>query len=182
MISTLKSRFRHEPSDDDAAQVLASMQQNTSELADEIRHLSHELHPGLLQHAGLVTALQVSCAQFEKAYATTVSYAAGDDIEPIDADTALCLYRITQEALRNVVKHAAARQVEVVLTRTSSDDVELSIADDGNGFDLMGARAKPGGLGLVSIDERVRLLGGSVRIETQPRGGTRVRVRIPRLA
>ena len=182
MISSLKARFKSEPADGDAVQVLASMHQHTSELADEIRHLSHELHPGLLQHAGLVTALQVSCAQFEKAHATTVTYAAGDGIEPIDADSALCLYRITQEALRNVVKHASARQVEVVLTRTSSDDVELSIADDGSGFDLLGARARAGGLGLVSIDERVRLLGGHVRIETHPHGGTRVRVRIPRIA
>ena len=122
-----------------------------------------------LQRDGLVTALQVSCAQFEKVHATTVTYAAGDDIEPIDADTALCLYRITQEALRNVVKHAAARQVEVVPTRTSSDDVELSIADDGNGFDLVGARARPGGLGLVSIDERVRSAEGTSDRNTPPR-------------
>ena len=100
------------------------------------------------------------------------------DLGHVDAEAALCLYRIAQEALRNVAKHAEARHVGVALDRTA-DGVELSIADDGNGFDLAATRGQGAGLGLVSIDERVRLLGGSVHVETQPRGGTRVRVRIP---
>ena len=77
-----------------------------------------------------------------------------------------------------MAKHAGARQVGVELVRTT-DGIELTIADDGRGFDLAGTRVKGAGLGLVSIDERVRLLGGRVRIDTQPQGGTTVQVRIP---
>ena len=77
-----------------------------------------------------------------------------------------------------MAKHAGARQVGVELVRTA-DRIELTIADDGKGFDLVGTRVKGAGLGLVSIDERVRLLGGRVRIDTQPQGGTKVQVRIP---
>ena len=78
-----------------------------------------------------------------------------------------------------MAKHADARHVGVALTRTV-DGVQLSIADDGKGFDLAGMRGKGTGLGLVSIDERVRLLRGSVHIETHPHGGTRMQVQIPR--
>ena len=77
-----------------------------------------------------------------------------------------------------MAKHAGARQVRVELVRTA-ERIELTIADDGKGFDLVGMRVKGAGLGLISIDERVRLLGGGVRIDTQPQGGTQVQVRIP---
>ena len=113
-----------------------------------------------------------------------MTYTAGADVEPVDPDPALCLYRIAQEALGNVAKHARATHVEVALTRTP-EGLQLTIADDGHGFDLAGTRARPGGLGLVSIDERVRLLRGGVSIDTHPRGGTRMRILLsvaPRLA
>ena len=89
---------------------------------------------------------------------------------------ALCLYRVAQEALRNMARHAGARQAEAL---TRSDDIlELRIADDGQGFDLAAAR-RHGGLGLISIDERVRLVQGGVQIVTEPRRGTELRVRVP---
>jgi signal transduction histidine kinase len=100
------------------------------------------------------------------------------DTTRTDPDTALCLYRIAQEALRNVAKHADAHHVGVTLT-TTTDGVQLSIVDDGKGFDLTGARGTRAGLGLVSIDERARLPGGSVRIDTKAREGTRLDVQIP---
>ena len=95
----------------------------------------------------------------------------------IPADVALCLYRVAQEALRNMVRHARAGRAEVALTRRD-DILELRIADDGQGFDLAAARWH-GGLGLISIDERVRLVQGGVQIVTEPRRGTELRVRIP---
>ena len=96
----------------------------------------------------------------------------------IGADMTLCLYRIAQEGLRNIAKHANAHHVGVTLTQTA-DGVQLSIFDDGKGFDLAGARAAGRGLGLMSIDERARLLRGRVRFDTQPNQGSRLNVEIP---
>ncbi len=92
-----------------------------------------------------------------------------------DIPTALCLYRVVQEALRNIAKHANARQVHVTVRRVE-DGVQLAVADDGKGFDLAKAREQGGGLGLRSIEERVRLVGGRLSIETAPRMGTTITV------
>ena len=100
------------------------------------------------------------------------------DFESIDSETALCLYRVAQEALHNVVKHAEARQAEVRLIRTD-DNAELTIADDGQGFDVIETRNNGRGLGLVSISERVRLAGGTLSVVAERRKGTQVRVRLP---
>ena len=108
-----------------------------------------------------------------------MTFSAPADVEPIETDAALCLYRVTQEALRNVAKHASARSVAVTLTGTATG-FQLSIGDDGQGFDLDGSRGRGGGLGLVSMDERVRLVRGRMEIRTQPRDGTLIQVQIPR--
>jgi signal transduction histidine kinase len=178
MVSGLQRRLRGRPDDADVVSELATMQRSANALAEQIRHVSHDLHPASLQHLGLVVALRGFCGEFEKLQAVAVTYNANPDIGPVDVEIALCLYRVAQEVLRNVAKHAGARQVGVELVRTA-DRIELTIADDGKGFDLVGTRVKGPGLGLVSIDERVRLLGGRVRIDTQPQGGTQVQVRIP---
>ena len=88
--------------------------------------------------------------------------------------TALCLYRVVQEALRNIAKHADARRVDVTVRRLE-DEVQIVVADDGKGFDLAKARAQDG-LGLRSIEERVRLVGGRLSIETAPHKGTTITV------
>ena len=82
----------------------------------------------------------------------------------------MCLYRVVQEALRNIAKHADARQVHITLRRVE-EEVQLAVADDGKGFDLAKARELGGGLGLRSIEERVRLVGGRLSIDTAPRHG-----------
>jgi signal transduction histidine kinase len=131
----------------------------------------------VLQHAGLVAALQGDCAKFSSQHGIDVTFHADAGLEEIPTDVALCLYRVTQEALRNMARHAGARQAEVALTR-SADTLELRITDDGQGFDLAAAQRR-GGLGLISIDERVRLVQGRVQIVTAPRHGTALRVRVP---
>jgi signal transduction histidine kinase len=178
-ISSIKNRLHRQFPEAEVADSLSSLQQRTFELANEIRHLSHDLHPSRLQHTGLVSALTEVCSDFEKQHLIAVTFSAKPDISPIDAEAALCLYRVTQEALRNVAKHAEAQRVTVTLTDTA-DAVQLSIGDDGKGFDLGSARGKGGGLGLVSMDERVRLLRGHMEIATLPRGGTLMQVQIPR--
>ena len=174
-LSGLKRRLPSEAAE--AQQEVARLQQQTIALSEAIRHLSHELHPGVLQHAGLVAALQGDCAEFGSQHGIDVTFHADAGLEEIPADVALCLYRVAQEALHNMARHAGARQAEVALTR-SDDILELRIADDGQGFDLAAARRR-GGLGLISIDERVRLVQGGVQIVTEPRRGTELRVRVP---
>ena len=99
------------------------------------------------------------------------------ELGPIDSAQALCLYRITQEALRNVAKHADARHVHVSLSRREGQ-MQLSIADDGKGFDLAQVRQDGSGLGLRSIDERVRLASGELSIDSRPGQGTTLSVRL----
>jgi signal transduction histidine kinase len=173
--SGLKRRLPSQAAE--AQQEVVHLQQQTIALSEAIRHLSHELHPGVLQHARLVAALQEDCAKFGGQQGIDVTFHADAGLEELPADVALCLYRVAQEALRNMVQHAGACQAEVALTR-SDDILELRIADDGQGFDLTAARRR-GGLGLISIDERVRLVQGGVHIVTEPRRGTELRVRVP---
>jgi signal transduction histidine kinase len=122
----------------DAADVhdtLARLQQRTITLAEAIRHLSHDLHPGVLQHAGLVAALEAHCAEVGSQHAIKVTFSAAAGLEAIPQDIALCLYRVAQEALRNVARHAGATHAEVALTRWD-EGIQLRVADAGRGFDL----------------------------------------------
>ena len=178
MMSGLKRRLSGQPNEADLKSALTSMQQAAISLSDEIRHVSHDLHPSQLQHSGLVRALDVFCSDFEKFQGVKISFTADGDIGDVEWEAALCLYRTTQEALRNVAKHAEARHVRVELSR-GPRRLQLSISDDGKGFDEVKIRGESHGLGLVSIDERVRLLRGTVEIETRPREGTRLTVHIP---
>jgi two-component system sensor histidine kinase UhpB len=132
----------------------------------------------VLEHAGLVGALADHCAALTNRQIAEVSFSAEGDFTGAGPDTALCLYRVTQEALRNVVTHAGPCRAEVRLKRTGCV-AELTISDDGRGFDVMPASKSARGLGLVSISERVRLARGTVSVVSEMRKGTRVRVEIP---
>jgi signal transduction histidine kinase len=103
---------------------------------------------------------------------------ADHDFVELPQDHSLCLYRVTQEALRNTATHANASRADVRLYR-SDNDAELAVVDDGRGFDVANAARPSGGLGLLSIHERVRLAGGTVSIVSGLHQGTTVRVRIP---
>ena len=156
-------------------EVLTAVQGQTIELAEDIRLLSHDLHPGVLKHAGLVDALRSHCCEFARQNSIEVVVEADADLTVSDLTTALCLYRVVQESLRNIAKHANARQVRVTVNR-AGEEVELAVADDGNGFDLATVREQGGGLGLRSIEERVRLVGGRHSIQTGPHTGTTITV------
>ena len=177
MMSGLKRKLT-QPNEADLKSALTTMQQATDALGEGIRHVSHDLHPSQLQHSGLVRALDAFCSDFEKFQAVKTSFTADGDIGDVEWDASLCLYRVAQEALRNVAKHAEARHVRVELSR-GPRGVQLSISDDGKGFDEVKMREERHGLGLISIDERVRLLRGTVQIETRNRGGTRLNVHLP---
>jgi len=176
-LSGLKRRAAAVPNDPDLHEDVSSLQQRTSMLADSVRGISHDLHPDVIRHVGLAVSLSGYCKGLSVSQALPVTCSAEGDFESIDQEAALCLYRIAQEALQNVVKHAHARKVEVRLLRTG-ESAELTIADDGIGFDIQMRRSGPG-LGLVSITERARLSGGTVSIVTVLNKGTQVRVQVP---
>jgi signal transduction histidine kinase len=157
---------------------LTWMQRETATLADDIRNVSHELYPTTLHHAGLVPALRAACSQFQQRQGIVVAFRNDADLGPLHTTAELGLYRVAQELLHNVAKHADAHRVEVTLTRMAGG-VQLTVADDGKGFNVSDTRGRPGGLGLVSIDERIRSMRGQVDIRAAPGRGTRVEVQIP---
>ena len=177
-LSTLKRRLLAIPETGELPDDVASLQQRAIGLADNIRRLSHDLHPSVLQHTGLVPALRAHCADLQRWHDVVVTLSADGDFDSTEAAVRLCLYRVAQEALRNVVTHAFATRAEVRLTRVAGE-VELMVADDGTGFDITTSGKKARGLGLVSISERVRLAGGTVSIVTELNRGTRLRVQMP---
>ena len=156
---------------------IARLQARTVELANGIRNLSHSLHPGVLQHAGLVPALRGYCRGFEREHGLATTFLEDGETGTVPQDVALCLYRVTQEGLGNVVRHAKARHARVTLRRDGGG-VVLTIGDDGQGFDLAEAR-RGQGLGLISLYERVRLAGGRLTIDSQPQRGTDLSIVIP---
>ena len=177
-LSALKRRLGALPGAGDLQGDVSALQKRAVGLAENIRRLSHELHPSVLEHAGLVAALASHCTELQRREAIDVAFSAEGDFTTVCADSALCLFRVAQEALRNVVTHAGARHAEVRLRQTV-DFTELTISDDGRGFDIIRTAKSIQGLGLVSINERVRLAGGSVSFVTELNKGTRVRVEVP---
>ena len=140
----------------------------------DVRRLAVELRPKALDDFGLVPALERLTTTFSEQtdIAVDLEAALGDERLPEEVETAL--YRITQEALTNVVKHAQARTVSIVLTRRGSS-VSAVIEDDGRGIEATDG----GGVGLVGMRERIALLNGRLTIESGERGGTTIAVEVP---
>jgi signal transduction histidine kinase len=147
------------------------------QLSSAMHDLSHNLHPSKLEQLGLVAGVRGLCKEQSEAHHLDVEFTHKHMPQSIPHDTALCLYRIAQEALRNVVKHSGARRACVELSG-SADAVFLRVLDDGKGF-ACDAVLNNGGLGLVSMRERLYLVGGTMVIDSRPSSGTRIEVRIP---
>ena len=146
-------------------------------LSSEVHRLSHELHPVKLEQLGLVAALRGFCKQFAVAHEMAIEFTDRSVPRAVPEATALCLYRIAQEALQNVVKHSGGTVARVELAMEGSE-LRLAIADDGVGFDPETTRAN-GSLGLVSMGERARFVHGLLSVESHAGKGTRVEVRVP---
>ena len=148
-----------------------------SEISTDLHNMSHQLHPGKLDLQGLVPALSSFCKELSQQCSLQVVFLHHDIPVQLPKDLALSLFRISQEALRNVVKHAKTSQALVELS-THAGVIELCISDSGLGFNAAAVQGK-GGLGLVSMTERLRLIGGLLTIESEPSHGTTIRARIP---
>ncbi len=148
-----------------------------SAMAESIRNVSHGLHPGVLRHAGLATALRAHCSEFSQNHNVVVHYRADEGLEEIPQPIALCLYRVAQEALTNIARHAGAQRAWVTLLR-DPEGLELLISDDGEGFDASAVRGVSS-LGLISLEERVRIAQGKISIDSERGLGTKMRVWVP---
>jgi signal transduction histidine kinase len=147
------------------------------QLSSSIHDLSHQLHPMKLEQLGLVAALGGLCKEVGQNHGIPIEFTHRDIPATLAQEVALCLYRIAQEALRNVVKHSGAGGASVVLAGQNGA-LTLEVRDTGQGFDPAEA-AGQGGLGLVSMRERLRLLAGELTVESQPGGGTRLLAFVP---
>jgi PAS domain S-box-containing protein len=177
-ISNVKRRLaRFGDGAERAAAELDGLLEQTNQLADAVHGLSHGLHPVALEHGGLVAGLKSFADDVSRVEDLDIAISAAGDVNALGRDIALGLYRITQESIRNIARHSGARRAQVFLS-VGADTVELLVRDEGRGFDV--ARSRRGdGLGLVSIEERVRLLHGTLRVTSRPGHGTDLLVRIP---
>jgi len=156
---------------------LDQLRENAATLTNDVRTLSHQLHPAVLEHLGLVTALESYISNFNLEEHIEVKLNAEIGAERIPFQVSICLYRVAVEALRNVSRHSGATSAAISLTR-SDDMIELQVSDSGKGFDVETFK-NGGGLGLISIEERLRLLQGSCEIYSAPGRGTRLVVTVP---
>ena len=162
---------------DDPSEVrehLASIRAMAEKTVNEVRDLALLLRPSMLDDFGLVPALKWHAREMTKRTGLQVVVQADDDMDGLPDEHQTCIYRLIQEALNNASRHASARTVEVTVKREGSR-VCFSVRDDGSGFDPRFVR----GLGLLGMEERVRRLGGQVRIESQPGRGALVTAELP---
>src|SRR5262249_39924238 len=147
-------------------------------LCNDVRQLSHQLHPSYLQHAGLRGALETLCRHPQGHAWPAVRIVADEAVDCLPAETALCFFRVAQEALGNAVRHAGATQVTLHATVTA-DMAMLQVFDDGRGFEVPARLAARTGIGITSMNERAKLLGGSFEISSTPGKGAYLCIRIP---
>lgn len=155
---------------------VSQLQSELIALSEDVRHLSHDLHPSMLSQTGLTAALGTLCQAQRQRSGPRIELKVSPHAKDLPEDVSLCLYRVTQEGLGNAVRHADAQRIEVAL-QIGDEQVNLSIKDDGKGF----ATGEEGhrGLGLMSIDERTKLLGGSYRLQSTLGKGTELCICIP---
>jgi len=174
MLGTAKRRIA---ADSEARPTLDKISDKLVEVGSEIRRMSHDLHPPILQEAGLSQAMRAYCEQFSASSGISVVCGTGDGLDALSRGAALALFRIMQEALGNAAKHAQASRISVQLMRAGGA-VMLSVSDDGTGFDRS-LLSTAGGLGLIMMRERAGQLNGTFEFNTAPGRGTTIKVVIP---
>jgi signal transduction histidine kinase len=160
-----------------ARPALASVREQLSDLSQDVHRISRQLHPSILDDLGLADAIRSECQRWESRSQIAVDFRCGELPADIRKDIALCLFRITQEALRNAARHAQTERIELVLN-ADAECIRWKVQDYGCGFDVALTRGQPG-LGLASMQERARFVGGDIRIESVPGQGTTIVVSLP---
>jgi len=162
------------------SQKIEDIRRHCAQIAGDVQALSHKLHSSKLEYLGLAAAIRSFCREFSQQHEVNVQF--GDEDVPsfLPHDVSLSLFRVTQEALQNAMKHSGARHFSVILGG-SANEIRLEVNDRGVGFDVERAKLDRG-LGLVSMQERVHLVHGTFTIESTENGGTKIMVRVPLVA
>jgi two-component system sensor histidine kinase UhpB len=153
---------------------LTDLSSQLSAISTTAREVSHGLYPSQLEYLGLATAVKKLCDEMQRGRGLSIDFAIGNLPRELQPSVSLCLYRVAQEALHNIITHSQAKNVQLAL-KADKEKIWLRIIDDGVGFDAR--RTKPG-LGLPGMCERVRLVNGTISIESKPMGGTTIHVRV----
>jgi PAS domain S-box-containing protein len=155
---------------------LQELRKQTTEISNDVQALSHDLHSSQLEYLGVVAGMKSWCKEFGERQGMQID-CRPDVRSTLPQEIGLCLFRVLQEALHNAVKHSGVKRIEVQL-HEESGKIHLIIRDLGKGFDIETAR-QGRGLGLTSMQERVRLVNGMIEIQSKPMGGTTIHVRVP---
>jgi signal transduction histidine kinase len=166
--------LQNDPSD--VQNRLQELRKQTAELSNDVQGLSHELHSSKLQYLGVVSGIKSWCREFGERQRIEIDVKS-DVSSVLPSEVGVCLFRVLQEALRNALRHSGVKRIGVQL-QEASNEIHLIVTDLGRGFDVEAA-IQGQGLGLTSMQERVRLLSGSIDIQSKPMGGTTIYVRIP---
>jgi signal transduction histidine kinase len=156
---------------------LISLRERAMELSSDIESLSHQLHSSKLEYVGLVKAIESFCREFGQKHGLEINFRKENISTSPSPEISLCLFRVLQEALSNAAKYSGVDTVQVELAQRSGQ-MHLKVCDSGLGFDLQKAGVAVG-LGLTSMQERVRLVNGSMRIQSWPLAGTTIDVVVP---
>jgi len=152
------------------------LSKRAKEISSDIQSLSHELHSSALEYLGLETGMRSWCKEFSERHKLEIAFQSHDVQQP-PREISLCLFRVLQEALQNAAKHSGAKTIAVKLAG-NSDEIHLIVRDSGAGFDIK-TPERSRGLGLTSMQERVRLVGGTIVIDSKPEAGTEIQVCVP---
>jgi len=172
---TIKAERAAEGQPADAPQALREVANSVRDSLDEVRRIARELRPEALDDLGLVNALIALCNRMDGQDGPRIERDLQGTLPPLPAEVELVLYRIAQEGLTNAIRHANAHSIRIWL-HGDGDSVALRVRDDGQG---MPRRMPDGTSGIVGMRERALLVGGRFSIESVPRRGTEVRLRIP---
>lgn len=156
---------------------ISELGSKVKEISTQVSRLSHQLHSSELEFLGLSVAVKGLCREFAEQYGTRIDCTCSKIPGELDNDIALSLLRVVQEALHNIAKHSRAASVAVHLSGDARE-LSLSISDDGIGFEV-GRIGSARGLGLVSMRERIHLVGGAFEISSKPGAGTSIQARVP---
>ncbi len=170
-------RQRILPSQPYLADPIERLWNRSQEISTSIHRLSYQLHPAKLDQLGLAAAIKSLCRELAEHGEVDILFQHDSFPEEVSKEVSLCLFRIAQEALRNMKKHSQARTASVLLRKTPQC-LHLRVSDDGCGFDLDSPRSTRG-LGFISMRERLRLVGGEISIRSRAGQGTQVDVWIP---
>jgi PAS domain S-box-containing protein len=171
--------LRRRPPDDPAesSNSMQSLAQQITEISGDLRRLSHRLHSGVIEDLGLEVGLRSLVEDFQHSVHLNATLVSEGVPRELPMPIAMTLYRITQEALQNVKKHAPGANVSIRLSKFQ-DGLRLFVNDNGPGFDPVAARGKPG-LGIISMQERAKLVGGSLVVRSRPGDGSEIEVMVP---